>query len=387
MAVDTNWSGRMEKQVFDLACRIIEKSSRESPADAVLRQELRGHQALAPGVASRVSRAVFSYYRWFGWLEKPGSSPGFVKLALQLADNFAKEPEKFSDSELITKAVPGWVSKEMEVNAAWVRSLQNEPGLWLRARPGEGSSLAAELGGCEQFGTGQLGSTLRYFGREDLFRTSAFHTGRFEIHDLSSQAVGLVCDPRAGEFWWDACAGEGGKTLHLSDLMENKGLIWATDRAAWRLQRLKRRAARAGVFNYRTAVWSGSAKLPTKTKFDGVLLDAPCTGIGTWQRNPHARWTTTPEDVDELSTLQKQLLVNAAAGVKSGGRLFYVVCTLTNAETVQVIKSFEKDHPEFERLKLHNPLRQGGNPCNELWMWPQEHPGSNGMFATGWVKR
>jgi 16S rRNA (cytosine967-C5)-methyltransferase len=377
----------MDIEVLSLASMIIAKSSRESPADAMLREELRSHRGLPPGAASQVSHAVFSYYRWFAWLEKSGPVLAGLKRALQLADRFAKAAETFSDSELMAKAVPGWIQNEMEVSPAWVRSLQSEPGLWLRARPGQGSSLAAELGECERFGTGQFGDTLRYFGKEDLFRTSAFHAGRFEIHDLSSQAVGLVCSPRAGEFWWDACAGEGGKTMHLSDLMENKGLIWASDRAAWRLLRLKRRAARARVFNYRTAVWSGSAKLPTKTKFDGVLLDAPCTGIGTWQRNPHARWTTTPEDVTELSALQKQLVNNAAAGVKIGGRLFYVVCTLTRAETVAVIKWFEKDHPEFERLKLFNPLRQDGDSDHELWLWPQEHPGSNGMFAAGWVKR
>ncbi|MGC8000561.1 hypothetical protein ACP3XN_24520, partial [Salmonella enterica] len=83
--------------------------------------------------------------------------------------------------------------------------------------------------------------------------------------------------------------------------MENSGLIWASDRAAWRLQKLKRRTARAKVFNYRVAMWDGGVKLPTKTKFDGVLVDAPCSGLGTWQRNPHARWTTTPGDVAELA--------------------------------------------------------------------------------------
>src|SRR5882672_1294244 len=103
--------------------------------------------------------------------------------------------------------------------------------------------------------------------------------------------------------------------------MQNKGLIWATDRAAWRLDSLKRRAARARIFNYRARLWDGGPKLPTKTKFDGVLLDAPCSGIGTWQRNPHARWTTTVDDLRELGELQRRLLSNVAPATQLGGKL------------------------------------------------------------------
>src|SRR4029077_5055580 len=137
-----------------------------------------------------------------------------------------------------------------------------------------------------------------------------------------------ICAPEPAQTVWDACAGEGGKTLHLSDLMQNKGLIWASDRAEWRLQILKRRAARAGVFNYRPKLWNGGPKLPTKTLFDIVLLDAPCSGIGTWQRNPHGRWTTTPDDIYELAELQSRLLSPAAAAVNPGGKLIYSACTL-----------------------------------------------------------
>ena len=192
--------------------------------------------------------------------------------------------------------------------------------------------------------------TLEYTGAQDLFRTAEFHSGEFELQDLSSQAVGFICNPQQGETWWDACAGEGGKTLLLSELMENKGLIWASDRASWRLKFLKRRAARSRAFNYRTAPWDGSSRLPTKTKFNGVLVDAPCTGIGTWHRNPHARWTTTQQDVIELSQLQCQLLGNVATSLKPGGKLVYSVCTLTRSETAAVADAFERARPDFEPL-------------------------------------
>ena len=96
-----------------------------------------------------------------------------------------------------------------------------------------------KLGDCRAFGEGPLADTLEYRGRSDLFRTREFHAGEFEMQDISSQAVGLICNPRPGEKWWDACAGEGGKTLHLAELMENQGSIWASDRARWRLGKLE----------------------------------------------------------------------------------------------------------------------------------------------------
>ena len=235
---------------------------------------------------------------------------------------------------------------------------------------------------------------MRYLGEEDLFRRAEFHAGEFEIQDIASQAVGWLCAPKPGETWWDACAGEGGKLLHLSDLMENQGLIWASDRAAWRLQKLKRRTARAKAFNYRAALWDGGAKLPTKTKFDGVLVDAPCSGSGTWQRNPHARWTTTAEDVEELAEVQKRLLAHAAASVKPGGKLIYSVCTLTRLETEGVVNAFSGTQPAFEPLALPGifsartgqSLSRPAGSAAMMTIWPQDL-GGNGMFVAAWRRK
>jgi 16S rRNA (cytosine967-C5)-methyltransferase len=130
--------------------------------------------------------------------------------------------------------------------------------------------------------------------------------------------------------------------------------------------------------------------LPTKTKFDGVLVDAPCSGLGTWQRNPHARWTTTTQDVMELAAAQKRLLANAASSVKPGGKLFYAVCTLTRAETTEVADGFLAGHVEFEAFPLSLPLDAGSrtiqSPSPALTIWPHEL-GGNGMFVAGWRRR
>ena len=374
--------------VVRVAIEVISHASRERPADAVLREALRSRRVPSIEETREISRAVFAYYRWFGWLDHQRALPGQIKSALELAQAFAERPQSFSDEKLVERSVPAWVREEMEVSPVWVRAIQPEPKLWLRARRGQGRALAEKLGTTWK---SPLPDAVLYQGKEDLFRRPEFHAGEFEIQDISSQAVGWLCDPRSGETWWDTCAGEGGKTLHLSDLMENKGLIRASDRAAWRLQKLRRRAGRAKVFNYRTAVWDGSPKLPTKTQFDGVLVDAPCSGIGTWQRNPHARWTTTLADVKELAQLQKRILAHVGPAVKPGGRLIYSVCTLTRAETVEVVRGFEKTHAEFEPLPLPHLAFPDDNGCAlpsaaVVRIWPQQS-GGGGMFVAAWRRQ
>jgi 16S rRNA (cytosine967-C5)-methyltransferase len=372
-----------QPDVLSIADKIIGASSREHPADSVLRLELRGRRDLRPEERTKVSKAVFAYYRWRAWLDERRSVREQLQGALELAQRYALKPQSFSDAELLARAVPGWLTTMMQVTAPWVRSLQREPRLWLRARPGQGKALAERLGDCRKFGKGPLADALEYCGPSDLYRLMEFHAGEFEVQDLSSQAVGLICDPNPGETWWDACAGEGGKTLHLSDLMRNRGLIWASDRSPWRLATLKRRAARAGVFNYRAIAWDGGPRLPTKTRFDGVLVDAPCSGIGTWHRNPHARWTTTAEDVKELAEVQQRLLLHAAEAVKPGGKLIYAACTLTDLETTGVVEKLEQSCRQFQRLPVRDPLAPGSKPGGLLALWPQDS-GGNGMFVAVW---
>jgi len=374
----------MKQGVVELAGEVIKRATRERPADAVLREALKSRRDLAPGEAAQISHAVFAYYRWLGWLEKSNSLAEQIGRASQLAKAFAQRPDSVPDSELVQRAVPDWLHHEMAVTPQFMRALQAEPKLWLRARPGQGGLLAKALGDCRILGPDPLQDTLDYGGTKDLFRTAEFHAGQFELQDLASQAVGLVCDPQPGETWWDACAGEGGKLLHLSDLMQNKGLIWASDRAMWRLQKLKRRAARARVFNYRVAPWDGGAKLPTRTRFDGVLVDAPCSGIGTWQRNPHGRWTTTPGDLRELAEVQIQLLTHASAKLMPGGRLIYSVCSLARSETTEVVKRLEAKCPELKPCPIRNPLEPELFPAAEVYLRPEKH-GSNGMFIAQWL--
>ena len=375
------WSEFMHVRLLQLAAGILEKADRGQPADQVLRTELKAAH-LTRRDAGAVSRGVFAWGWWRGWVDGSRARAMQVAEALALAERYAREPETFGDAELLERGVPVWAGGEVAVTAEWVRSLQREPVLWLRTRRGYGEQVLSILPGAV---AGPWEDCVRYAGEEDLFRTPGFQAGEFELQDIASQSVGRLCDPRPGETWWDACAGEGGKTLHLSSLMEGRGLIWASDRVEWRLQRLKMRAARAGVFNYRSAEWDGGERLPTKTMFDGVLVDGPCSGVGTWGRNPHARWTVKPADVHELAAVQTRLLEHACRAVKPGGRLVYAVCTLTGAETTRVAAEFERRHPEFRPLGFRDPFRAEEAARVQLWLWPQVS-GGNGMFVAGWER-
>lgn len=378
----------MRRSNSEIAAEVIRSVSREKPADAALREVLKRQRDLPPFDAAEISRTVFRHYRWFGWVRDERNLENKLRVARHLEEQFQSRPESIAFADLKARAIPAWLFDEMDVSIEWLRALQTPPKLWLRAKRGQGKALTRKLGLIETPG---LPEAFVHEGEADLFKTPEFHSGEFEIQDIASQLVSVLCDPKPGETWWDACAGEGGKTMHLSELMQNKGLIWASDRAEWRLKHLKRRAARAKAFNYRGALWDGGVKLPTKTKFDGVLVDAPCSGVGTWQRNPHARWTVSREDVKELTRVQTQLLAHVAPGVKPGGKLIYSVCTLTRAETDEVLKTFNETQSAFEPLLLTlppppNKIGRALSSAATLTIWPQDW-GGNGMFVAAWQRK
>jgi len=356
-----------EQAVLNHAAKVLMAAANEGRADLALRGYLGGGHASWRELRE-ITGSVFAYFRWIRWLDPKESPQRRLAQAVLLQERFDQDEKKVKAETLAARAVPEWLHQEMEVKPEFLRQLQREPSLWLRARPDTRDSLAKKLGGCET--TAHAPDALRYRGDRDLFQTPEFKAGAFEIQDLASQKVGVACAPHPGETWWDACAGEGGKTLHLCDLMGNKGRVWATDRNQRRLAVLKRRASRAKLFNVRTASWNGETKPPGGTHFDGVLVDAPCSGVGTWQRNPDARWTTAHEDVPELAAIQGRMLGHACGSVRPGGRLVYSVCTLTRLETSAVAEVFTAAHPEF--------VFQSSD-----MLWPQDLD-SNGMFIAVW---
>jgi 16S rRNA (cytosine967-C5)-methyltransferase len=380
----------MSPLIIQFAAEVIRRTTKDRPADAVLREALKADASLTAVQRREIARAVFAYYRWRGWHDRKREVESRIAWSLELADRFQKNPFTLSGESLRAKAVPDWLHAEMDCPESWLRSLQREPRIWMRARPGRARELANKLEQCKVPKGLLMRDAVEFQGARDLFKTPEFQSGQFELQDIASQAVGVLCTPQPGETWWDACAGEGGKMLQLADLLQGRGQVFASDKAEWRLATLKQRAARAAVQNYQSAHWDGGEDLPFTMKFDGVLVDAPCSGIGTWQRNPHARWTVMLEDVRELAALQLKILGNAGNAVKPGGKLLFAVCTLTRAETDGVASAFSASSPQFEPIALpvlrEEAAKLGIRGQTVLTIWPQDF-GGNGMFVAAWRRR
>jgi 16S rRNA (cytosine967-C5)-methyltransferase len=191
---------------------------------------------------------------------------------------------------------------------------------------------------------------IRVQGRPPLGTLAPFRDGLVEVQDEGSQLAALLVEPSPGMRVCDFCAGAGGKSLAMAAAMNNKGHIVACDVSAKRLEGATRRLRRAGIFNVESRALSSERDPWVKRqreKFDRVLVDAPCTGTGTWRRNPDAKWTLTPQDAAELEALQRRILDSAARLVKPGGRIVYATCSLLPQENEQQAEWFAMTHPDF----------------------------------------
>lgn len=244
----------------------------------------------------------------------------------------------------------------------YMARLSQRPPMWIRFASAEGKkrtcreldSLGVDYVEYNEYAAYVSGVKL------NLFLLESFNAGCFEVQDLASQCVGIVCSPKSGERWYDACAGAGGKTLHLASLMDGKGKITSGDIRANILESLKKRARRAGWSNIQTRPHDGG-KWSGKHQFDGVLVDAPCSGSGVWRRNAALQWRVTEESVRAFADKQLEILENNAAAVKSGGTLVYATCSIFEMENEQVAYRFLERHPEFSAEEFIHPL--SGERC------------------------
>ena len=174
-----------------------------------------------------------------------------------------------------------------------------------------------------------------------------FQEGWWIVQDSSAQLVSYLVDPQPGEVVADACAAPGGKTMHLAELMDDRGTVWACDRTPSRLKRLQQNVDRLQLKSIQIHV-GDSRELPQLVgQCDRVLIDAPCSGLGTLNRHADARWRQTPETVEKLSQLQQEILAHTASWVKPNGTLVYATCTLHPAENESVIHNFLSQNPDW----------------------------------------
>ncbi len=194
-----------------------------------------------------------------------------------------------------------------------------------------------------------LEDALRIRGmRSDPSRLPAFEEGWLQVQDEASQLIGRLVSPRPGERVLDLCAGFGGKTTHMAALMEDRGRVVAVDSSAWKLEELRKNAARQGIRCIETLAGDLMHLSVAETgRFDRVLLDAPCTGFGTLRRNPDIKWRRHPKDPYRFSQLQKQYLQKAAEFVGDGGVLVYATCSVFHEENEAVAEHFTAAHPSW----------------------------------------
>jgi 16S rRNA (cytosine967-C5)-methyltransferase len=187
--------------------------------------------------------------------------------------------------------------------------------------------------------------------RQNVFRLPEFKQGYFEVQDASSQEVGIFADVKPGMRVIDACAGAGGKTLHLSALMQNKGKIVALDVEQWKLNELKKRAARANAQNIETRILDGAKALKRlENSADRLLLDVPCSGLGVLKRNPDAKWKLSATFIDEVRAKQQQILTDYSTMLKKDGLLIYSTCSILPSENANQVKQFLAAHQQFQFL-------------------------------------
>jgi 16S rRNA (cytosine967-C5)-methyltransferase len=237
---------------------------------------------------------------------------------------------------------------------------------------------------------------LRIEGKPALTKMAAFKSGHIEVQDEGSQLLALLTDAHRGEMVVDFCAGAGGKTLALGASMRNTGRLYAFDVSGHRLDALKPRLARSGLSNVYPAQIAHERDDRVKRlagKIDRVLIDAPCSGLGTLRRNPDLKWRQSPAAIEELRQKQAAILASASRLVKSGGRLVYATCSLLESENERIAEAFGEEHKqEFRVLPAEEALEKAkaGSPADlvkgdYLRMWPHRH-GTDGFFAAVWER-
>ncbi len=308
--------------------------------------------------------------------------------------------------ERLRHNLPEWLAERLKAEVGdefWplVESLDTSAPLDLRVNTFKAKREAVQAeflaAGIEALPTPFSPLGLRIAGRPALHKLEVFLRGDVEVQDEGSQLLALLTGAKRGEMVVDFCAGAGGKTLALGAEMRNTGRLYAFDTSGHRLAAQRPRLARSGLSNVHPVQIAHERDERIKRlagKIDRVLVDAPCSGLGTLRRNPDLKWRQSPESIAEMRVKQGAILASAARLVKSGGRLIYATCSLLSVENEEVAAEFGAAHPDFEVLPAAPALAAAHVAQSEtlvdggdrMRLWPQRH-GSDGFFAAAWIRR
>ncbi len=401
-------------------------ASTDQPADRVVNSQLRFRRFMGSRDRNVVANQVFrvlrhrSRYDWWlrqaqlppmprGWVVidqavhaptlfnssftggRYGAAPlngAEAQLALAVINNTLTPPDM---PWYIRLEVPEWAAAELARSLGdrvedEMEAMLNQAPLDLRAntlkieRDAAISALAEE--GITGRSTQYSPVGIRVEGRQPLGSVQAFRDGYVEVQDEGSQLLAALVDARAGMHVLDLCAGAGGKSLAMAAMMQNRGRLSACDIYEKKLERARERMRRAGVQNSRCRAISGTSDpwlKRHKWDYDRVLVDAPCSGTGTWRRNPDARWGTQGTNLDEINETQQALLHRGSSQVIPGGRVIYGTCSLLMRENEDVVAKFLEEHPDFFLVPASSVLPEVATG-DFLKLTPAQHD-TDGFFG------
>ncbi len=414
--------------LLELATDLLHRVMRfDSPADSVVSDFFREHRALGQRERHTLAETTYTVLRQrllYQHLAQSGKgemerrlallgwqgNAGFLRAALtEQEQQWLEKVQSIDTTTLPDKLrhnLPEWLAEPLQASLAdefWplVQSLNASAPLDLRVNAFKAkrdevqaafaaANIAAEPTPYSPWG-------LRVQGKPALNKLDVFTRGDVEVQDEGSQLLALLTDAKRSEMVVDFCAGAGGKTLALGAAMRNTGRLYAFDTSGHRLAALKPRLARSGLSNvYPVQIAHERADRIKRLagKIDRVLVDAPCSGLGTLRRNPDMKWRQSPQSVDELREKQAAILASAARLVKPGGRLVYATCSLLEAENEAVAQAFGEAHArEFKTLPAEQALAKAHVAAAEtlvrgdyLRLWPHRHA-TDGFFAAVWERQ
>lgn len=395
----------------------------EYPADAILRNFFRENPMLGAQDRAFIAETVFGILRHRFLLESLAklTTPRLLVLAylvkfqgmnLRELASFTSETEtkwlseiKAIQTDLLPLSVqaefPEWLVEKLQQFMPDVDildlgfSLQKSAPLDLRvntilAKRSEVLEVLKQEG-IEAQETPYSPCGIRLTGKPAINRHALFLSGKIEVQDEGSQILGYLLAPKRGEMVVDFCAGAGGKSLLLGALMNSKGRLYAFDISEKRLSNLKPRFKRSGLSNLHAQRITNENDIKIKRltgKIDRVLVDAPCSGLGTLRRNPDLKWRQSSQSIEELKTKQAAILSAAAGLLKPGGRLVYATCSFLPEENQTIISDFLAAHPQFTLLNCSELLSQQKIPLDTgefLQLSPKLHQ-TDGFFAAALMR-
>ncbi|OOG58755.1 RsmB/NOP family class I SAM-dependent RNA methyltransferase [Polaromonas sp. C04] len=419
------------KALLDACSELVRLTLKfDHPADSIVSRFFRDHKEFGPRERATLAETVYTVLRkklLFDHLAPSGSGPkerrlailgfhgprDFLKSALTDQEkNWLDQCDQINVADLMERHrhnLPEWLVQPLREQLGdefWplVDSLNKSAGLDLRVnaltdkRPEVQKELAKA--GIKSVATPYSPWGLRLDSKPALTKVEAFARGAIEVQDEGSQLLALLLDAKRGEMVVDFCAGAGGKTLAIGACMRNTGRLYAFDTSAHRLDALKPRLARSGLSNVHPAAIAHERDERIKRlagKIDRVLVDAPCSGLGTLRRNPDLKWRQSPQSVAEMVVKQAAILQSAARLLKPGGRLVYATCSVLPQENEAIAQAFTAANSEFtpldvgellSNLKVENAVSLCSGPARGteyLRLWPHRH-GTDGFFAAVWVK-